>query len=97
MVYTRDRSRILTVKSSNIFLTLEINANILNNFNQVLHILTGKPIGKKPLGRPRGIWEENVRMYLEEMGVNTRNWIDSAQDREYWRALVNKALNLQFP
>ena len=52
-------------------------------------ILTGKPTGKKHLGRLRRIWEDNLRMDLKEMGINMRNWVDSAQDRDYWRALVN--------
>ena len=54
-------------------------------------ILTGKPNGKRPLGRPRRRWEDNIKMDLEE------NWVDSAQDRNYWRALVNAALNLRVP
>ena len=57
-------------------------------------ILTGKPTGKRHLGRPRRRWEDNIRMDLEEMGINTRNWVDLAQDRDYWRALVNAVLNL---
>ena len=52
-------------------------------------ILTGKPTGKRSLGRPRRRWEDSIRMDLKEMGVNSRNWVDSAQDRDYWRALVN--------
>ena len=52
-------------------------------------MLTGKPTGKRPLGRPRRRWEDNVRMDLEEIGINAGNWVDSAQDRDYWRALVN--------
>ena len=59
-------------------------------------ILTGKPTGNRPLGRPRRRWEDNIRMDLEEIG-NAGNWIDSAQDRDYWRALVNAALNLRVP
>ena len=46
-------------------------------------ILTGKPTGKRPLGRPRRRWEDNIRMYVKEIGVNTWNWVDSAQDRGY--------------
>ena len=61
------------------------------------NILTGKPIGKRPLGRPRRRWEYNIRMDLEETGINAGNWVDSAQDRNYWRALVNAALNLRVP
>ena len=57
-------------------------------------ILTGKPTGKRPLGRPRRRWEDNIRMDLEEIGINVENWVVSAQDR---RALVNAALNLRVP
>ena len=60
-------------------------------------ILTGKPTGRRPLGRPRRRWEDNIRMDLEEIGVNAGNWVDLAQDRNYWRALVNAALNLRVP
>ena len=60
-------------------------------------ILTGKPTRKRPLGRPRCIWEDNIRMNLEEIGINAGNWFDSAQDRDNWRALVNVALNFRVP
>jgi hypothetical protein len=60
-------------------------------------ILTGKPTGMRSLGRPRRRWEDNIRMDLEEIGINARNWVDSAQDRDYWRALVNATLNLRVP
>ena len=60
-------------------------------------ILTGKPTGKRSLGRPRHRWEDNIRMDLEGIGLNAGNWVDSAQDRNYWRALVNAALNLRVP
>ena len=52
-------------------------------------ISSGKPTGKKPLERP------NIRMDLKEIGINTRNWVDPTQDRDYCRALVNAALNLR--
>ena len=45
-------------------------------------ILTGKPTGKRPLGKPRRRWKDNIRMDLEEMGINAGNWVDSAQDKE---------------
>ena len=54
-------------------------------------ILKGKPTGKMPWRR----WEDNIRMDLEEIVINAGNWVDSAQDRNYWRALVNAALNLR--
>ena len=59
-------------------------------------ILTGKPTGKRPLGRPRRRWED-IRTDFEEIGVNAGNWVDSAQDRNYWRALVNAAYKLRVP
>ena len=60
-------------------------------------ISTGKLTGKRPLGRPRCRWKDNIRMDLEEIGINAGNWVDSAQDRNYWRALVNAALSLRVP
>ena len=60
-------------------------------------ILTGKPTGKRLLGRPRRRWEDNIRMDFEEIGSNAGNLVDSAQDRDYWRGLVNAALNLRVP
>ena len=60
-------------------------------------ILTGKPTGKRPLVRPKRRWEDNIRMDLEEIRIKAGNWVDSAQDRNYWRALVNAALNLRVP
>ena len=55
-------------------------------------MLTGKPTGKRLLGSPRRRSED-----LEEIGVNACNWVDSAQDRDYWKALVNAAFNLRVP
>ena len=63
----------------------------------VFKILTGNSTGKRSSGRPQCRWEDNIRMDLEEIGVNAGNWVDSAQDRNYWRALVNAALNLRVP
>ena len=60
-------------------------------------IVVGTPTGKGPLGRPRHKREGNIRMELKEICINKRNWVDSAQDRDYWRALVNSELNLQVP
>ena len=58
-------------------------------------VLSFKLTGKSPLGRPRRGWQDNIRMDLKEIGINTRNWVDSAQDRDYWRALMNATLNLR--
>ena len=60
-------------------------------------MLIGKLIEKRTLGRPLSRWEDNFRMELEEIGINVGNWVDSAQNRDYWRALVNAALNLRVP
>ena len=59
----------------------------------VLKILTGK----RPLGRPRLGWEVSFRINDKEMGINMMNWVDSAEDRDYWTALVNTALSLRVP
>jgi hypothetical protein len=60
-------------------------------------ILVGKPEGKRPLGRPRRRWEDNVRMDLREIGWGGVDWIDLAQDTDQWRALVNTVINLRVP
>ena len=65
--------------------------------NQNGRIFTGKSIEKIPLGRPRRRWGGIIRMYLKEIRINTRNWVDSTQDRDCWRALVIAALNLRVP
>ena len=62
-----------------------------------VRVLSVKPTGKRPSGRPRARWEDNIRMNVEEIGINAGNWVDSAQNRDYWRALVNAALNLRVP
>ena len=60
-------------------------------------MLTCKTTGKRPLGRPRRRWEDYIRMDHKEISINTRDWVDSAQDRDYWRALVNATLKLWVP
>jgi hypothetical protein len=57
-------------------------------------IIVGKPEGKRPLGRPRIRWEDNIRMDLRERKWRGMDWIDLAQDRDQWRALVNTVINL---
>jgi hypothetical protein len=57
----------------------------------------GKPEGKRPLGRPRRRWKDNIRMYLREIGWGGMDWIDQAQDRDQLRALVNTVMNLRVP
>jgi hypothetical protein len=60
-------------------------------------ILVGKPEGKRPLGRQRRRWVDNIKMDLREIGWDGEDWIDMAQDRDKWRALVNTVLNLRVP
>jgi hypothetical protein len=60
-------------------------------------VLVWKPDGKRPLGRPRHRWEDNIKMDLQEGGWGGMDWIDLAQDRDRWRALVNAIVNLLVP
>jgi hypothetical protein len=63
----------------------------------VCRLLVGKPEGKRPLGRPRRRWMDNIKKDLLEMGVGVVDWIGLAQDRYRWRALVNSVMNLRVP
>jgi hypothetical protein len=61
----------------------------------VYRILVGKPEGKGPRGRPKYLWEDNIQMNLQEVGCEGMDWIDMAQDRDRWQALVYTVINLQ--
>ena len=63
----------------------------------VYRILVGKPEGRRPLGRPRCRWVDNIRMDLQEVGCGHVDWIGLAQDRDRWRTLVSAVMNLQIP
>jgi len=63
----------------------------------VYRVLVGKPEGKRPRGRPRRRWKDNIEMDLQEVGCRGINWIDMAQDRDRWRAFVNAVMNLRVP
>ena len=63
----------------------------------VYSVLMGKPEGRSPLGRPRHRWEDNIKMDLQEVGCGGVDWIELAQDRDGWRALVKAAMNLRVP
>jgi hypothetical protein len=63
----------------------------------VYRVLVEKPEGKRPLGRPRCRWEDNIKMDLQEIGCGGIDWIEVAQDRDRWWALVNAVMNLQVP
>jgi hypothetical protein len=60
-------------------------------------VLVGKPEGKRPLERPRCRWEDNITMDLQEVGCGGLGWIELAQDRDRWEALVNAVMNLWVP
>jgi hypothetical protein len=60
-------------------------------------ILVGRPEGKRPLGRPRRRWEDNVKLDLRQVGCGGMDWFDLAQDRDQWSALVNTVMNLLVP
>jgi hypothetical protein len=61
----------------------------------VYRVLVGRPEGKKPLGRPRRRYEDNIKLDLWEIGIDKTNWIHLAQDRVRWRAFVNTVMNFQ--
>ena len=63
----------------------------------VHRFLVGKPEGKRPLGRPRRRWDDNIKMDLQEVGVGCGDWMDLARDRNRWRSLVSKVRNLRVP
>ena len=60
-------------------------------------VLVGKPEGKRPLGRTRCRWEDNIKMNLQEVGRGGMDWIELAQGRDRWRALVSAVMNLRVP
>jgi len=69
----------------------------MGEMRSVYKILVGKPEGKRPLGRPRRRWEDNIKIDLQEVGCGVVDWIELAQDRDRWRALLNAVMNLRFP
>jgi hypothetical protein len=85
-------------------LNLEVKEDDLHNAcstygekRNVYRVLVGKPEGKRPLGRPRRTWEDNIKMGLRGIGWSGMDWIHLAQDMDQWRALVNVEMNLRVP
>jgi hypothetical protein len=60
-------------------------------------VLVGKPEGRRPLGTSRGRWKDNIKMDLQEVGCGGMDWIELAQDRDRWQALLNEVMNLRVP
>jgi hypothetical protein len=63
----------------------------------VYRVLVGRPEGKRPLGRPRRRWEDNIKLNLREIGTDGMNWIQLAQNRVQWWDFVNMVMNLRLP
>jgi hypothetical protein len=82
----------------------QINNNIrarhvarMRKSRSACRVVVGRPGGKRPSGRPKRKWEDNVQMDLQEVGWGRMDWTDLAQDRDRWRALVNAVMNLRVP
>ena len=69
----------------------------MEQFRNAFGVLVGKPEGKRPLGRPRCRWEDNIKMDFREVGCAPRHWIALAEDRDQWRAYVRAVMNLRVP
>jgi hypothetical protein len=63
----------------------------------VHRVLVGRPEGRRPVGRPRCRWEDNIKRDLQEFGGGFGDWVERAQDRDRWRALVSRVMNLRVP
>jgi len=88
-----------SVKSSFKLLKLKKSQNVafMWEVRGVCRVLVGRPVGKRPLGRLRRRWEDNVKLHLRKIGIDRANWIRLAQDRVQWRAFVNTVMNLRGP
>jgi hypothetical protein len=75
----------------------KVPARPINTNWNVYRLLVGKPEGKRPLGRPKRRWIDNIKMDILEIGLSVVHWIGPAQDRYRWRALVKAAMNFRVP
>jgi len=71
------------------------NAACMGERRGVYRVLVGRSEGKRPLGRPRRRWEDNIKIDLQDVGCKDMDWIDLAQDRDRWRSLLNAVMNLR--
>jgi len=78
---------------------MRLEGNVVSMWERrvTYRMLVGKPEGKRPLGRPRLRWEDNVRMNRQEVECGIMDWIELAEDRDRWRALVNAVMNFRVP
>jgi hypothetical protein len=74
-----------------------VHVACMGEMRRVYNILVGRPEGRRPLGRSRRRWEDDIEMDLREIAFGDVDWIHLAQDRDRWRALVNTVMNLRFP
>ena len=70
---------------------------LMEKFRNAYRVLVGKPESKRPLGRTRRRWEDNIKIDLREVGSDPRDWIALAEDRDQWRAYVRAVMNLRVP
>ena len=98
-VFWRRRSPLLFFISIEVYRRMRWADNVLlmGEERGVYRVLVGKPEGKRPLGRPRRRWVDNIRMNLQEVGCLYMDWIGRAQDRDRWRTLVSAVMNLRVP
>jgi len=94
----RERMAFLTYASRDVTAKIKHNAITISVSAQgVYRVLVGKPEAKRSLGRPRRRWEDNIKMDLQEVGGGCGDWMELAQDRDSWRALVSKVMNFRVP
>ena len=74
-----------------------VNVALMGEERGVYRVLVGKPEGRRPLGKPRCRWVDNIRMDFQEVGCGYMNWIGLAQIRDRWRTLVSAVMNLRVP
>ena len=87
----------LTLREERRLRVFENRVSRMGEGRGVHRVLVGKPEGKRPLGRPRRRWEDNIKMDLQEVGRGCEDWMELAQDRDRWRALVSTVMNLRVP